>query len=495
MRTKLTIYNTLVSLLSQVLFLVLSLIFPRLIILTFGSEVNGLTSSINQILNIINLLQVGIVGASIYDMYKPIIEGNEKVIGSIYYTAKTYFNKVSLIFFVFGIIVMPFFLLGGSYQISFIEIFLSVIILTLNGALVFKYISSYDIIISAHQRKYILVYSSLIEKIIYYGLLFLTIYLKTHFIFMYISILIGTLFRILYLRNFFNKTFLPKIFEFKSENNYKVKNQKFLLINQIVQQLIESIPTLIISKIYGFSIVSVFSLYNMIVSAFKMLATTIQNSVAASFGDLAETDKKRASKIFDIIQLMFVNLGTIVGSCMIVLCLPFISLYSAGFKNINYSNVNLSIFMSLFILSFLIFLPYNMAINSTGKYKSVTRYNLTVGVICIIIAVFAAIINFDYCIIPFILFYLVSSINYIRVIKSECFDININKHLLRIIIPIIFVIIYYFTMNIWSVNTWIDFIIIGSLHFGISSILVILTNVLFDWHSFKNVFLFIRRRL
>ena len=170
MRTKITIYNTIVSLVSQVLFLILSIIFPRLIILAFGSEVNGLTASINQILNIINLLQAGIVGASIYDMYRPISDNNKEMVGKIYYSAKKYFNKLSLIFFVFGVLIIPLFLINSNNDISFAETFLSVVILTLNGALIFRYISSYDIIISAHQKKYILVYSSLIEKIIYYFL-------------------------------------------------------------------------------------------------------------------------------------------------------------------------------------------------------------------------------------------------------------------------------------------------------------------------------------
>ena len=166
MRTKLTFYNMVISLISQFLFLILSIIFPRLIILVFGSEVNGLTSSINQILNIINLLQAGVVGASIYDMYKPIAEKDDKLLAKIFYSSKKYFSKLSTIFLISGIVIIPFFLLNSNNSISFIEMFLSVVILTLNGALIFKYVSSYDIIISAHQRKMGSVTHFLIEKII-----------------------------------------------------------------------------------------------------------------------------------------------------------------------------------------------------------------------------------------------------------------------------------------------------------------------------------------
>ena len=199
MRTKLTFYNMIVSLISQFIFLILSIVFPRLIILVFGSEVNGLTSSINQILNIVNLLQAGVVGASIYDMYRPISENNNKLLGTIFYSSKQYFNKLSKIFLFIGIVFIPLFLLNSKNNISFIEMMLSVFILTLNGAIIFKYVSSYDIIISAHQKKYILVYSSLIEKIIYYVLLLLVLHLSVHFIFMYLALICGTLARIIFL--------------------------------------------------------------------------------------------------------------------------------------------------------------------------------------------------------------------------------------------------------------------------------------------------------
>ena len=178
MRTKLALYNTIVSLISQFILLILSMIFPRLIIMVFGSEVNGLTASINQVLNIVNLLQAGVVGASIYDMYKPIAEKNNRVLGSIFYSSKKYFSKLSVIFFVFSVTLIPIFLINSNNNISFIESILSVIILSANGALIFKYTSPYDIIISAHQKKYILVYSSLLEKFIYYGLLILILFLN-----------------------------------------------------------------------------------------------------------------------------------------------------------------------------------------------------------------------------------------------------------------------------------------------------------------------------
>lgn len=495
MRTKITLYNTIVSLISQFIFLVLSIIFPRLIILTFGSEVNGLTASINQILNIINLLQAGIVGASIYDMYKPISENDKEMVGKIYYSAKMYFNKLSLIFFMFGIIVIPIFLINSNNDISFIETFLSVIILTLNGALIFRYISSYDIIISAHQRKYILVYSSLIEKLIYYFLLVIVLYTRVHFIFMYVSLICGTLLRIVYLSHYFNKHYLSDIKRYSSRTNYKVKNQFYLLANQIVQQIIESGPTLIITTFYGLATVSVFSLYNMIVSAFKMIFTTIQNSIAPSFGDLSVSNKNQSSIIFDVLQLLFVNLGEIVTSCLIVLCIPFIQLYSNGFSDVNYINTKLAFCISFLCLSYCIFMPYNMAINANGQYRSVTKQNIVYGILFSILGVILSIFDYTYCIICFSLFYVVSSFDRIYIIKNKCFSLNKKKHFRRIIFAVIYPVIYYIVFSKIEISTWVEFLLFGFLHFVISSLIILIMDFIFDRDTFRYIYKLIRSKL
>lgn len=495
MRTKLALYNTIVSLISQFILLILSMIFPRLIIMVFGSEVNGLTASINQVLNIVNLLQAGVVGASIYDMYKPIAEKNNRVLGSIFYSSKKYFSKLSVIFFVFSVTLIPIFLINSNNNISFIESILSVIILSANGALIFKYTSPYDIIISAHQKKYILVYSSLLEKFIYYGLLILILFLKTNFIFMYLAMIAGTLIRVIYLKFYFKKNYYSRIDIYKENTDYKVKNQYYLLSNQIIQQIIESAPTLIISSFYGLVTTSVFSLYNMIVSAFKMIFTTIQNSIAASFGDLSTSNKSHAKDIFDITHLLFLNLGQVTSSCMMVLCIPFMKLYSSGITDVDYTNTFLAISMCMLSLTYCIFMPYNMAINTNGEYKSVTKQNLIYGIFFIFLALIFSLFDYVYCIILFALFYLVSSIDRINIIDKKIFKLNKLSHFKRIFLSILMTFIYYSIFKELTINSWLNFILYGLFHVIITGVLVILQDFMFDRKTIKLLIDFIKERI
>lgn len=99
MRTKRTVINIVTSLIYQILVLLVGFYVPRLIIQTYGSRINGLNSTISQILNIINFLQAGLVGASIYEMYSQIANNDNDGEASIYYASKHHFDRLSSYFF------------------------------------------------------------------------------------------------------------------------------------------------------------------------------------------------------------------------------------------------------------------------------------------------------------------------------------------------------------------------------------------------------------
>ena len=60
------------GLISQVVILLLGIVIPKLLIVSYGSEVNGLLSSIKQIFVYVALLEAGIGTAALQAMYEPI---------------------------------------------------------------------------------------------------------------------------------------------------------------------------------------------------------------------------------------------------------------------------------------------------------------------------------------------------------------------------------------------------------------------------------------
>ena len=78
-------------------------ILPKIILTSFGSEVNGLVSSLNQFLSYISLVEGGITGVVMANLYKPIVEKDEQKISAVMVTANRFFKKIGILFVAYSV--------------------------------------------------------------------------------------------------------------------------------------------------------------------------------------------------------------------------------------------------------------------------------------------------------------------------------------------------------------------------------------------------------
>lgn len=77
MRSKKAIKNIIFSLTLQIITIICGFIVPKLIISSYGSDVNGLITSISQFLAYITLLEAGFGPVIRSTLYKPIANNNK----------------------------------------------------------------------------------------------------------------------------------------------------------------------------------------------------------------------------------------------------------------------------------------------------------------------------------------------------------------------------------------------------------------------------------
>ena len=91
MRKEKLFYNSVSSLVYQIILFLSGFILPRLIIGAFGSGVNGLTNSITQYLSFISFLEFGIGAVVKSALYRPLAEKNNSRISEIMTSANRFF--------------------------------------------------------------------------------------------------------------------------------------------------------------------------------------------------------------------------------------------------------------------------------------------------------------------------------------------------------------------------------------------------------------------
>lgn len=104
MRSKKAILNIVTNLLLQVAIVIYGFIVPKVIITNFGSNINGLISSITQFLAYISLLESGFGPVVKALLYKPISKKNKEEITNILSTTEKFFKNIAKIFVIYMIL-------------------------------------------------------------------------------------------------------------------------------------------------------------------------------------------------------------------------------------------------------------------------------------------------------------------------------------------------------------------------------------------------------
>ena len=98
MRFKRSVYNILFGLGSQLVIMALGFVVPRLMMTNYGSEVNGLFSTINTIYVCLGLVEAGIGTSALQALYKPVVEKDHTTINAILAATKRHYRKCAAVY-------------------------------------------------------------------------------------------------------------------------------------------------------------------------------------------------------------------------------------------------------------------------------------------------------------------------------------------------------------------------------------------------------------
>ncbi len=433
MRSKNAIKNLLFLLIQEIVAFALGIIFPRYIIVLYGSEINGLTATITRVLALVNLIQAGAVGAAIYQMYKPVADKDYDTQSAIIYSSRKFYNIISVVYLSLSLAAGVFY---GFYLkndgLSFLAIFLSFFILALNGANILLFNSICDIFISPHQKKYLISFASICEQIVRYGLMTVVLVLKLPFIFIYLCYLAGGFVSVVLNLLFYKILSKNIISKNPSNKSYVIPGKKYLMLASIGSEMVTASPTIIITTIIDLVHTSIFSVYAMIFTSMKTILNSIQLSFSAIFGNLTKTaDNKKIYEVHSSIELLTIALGAIASSCVGFLIIPFIRLYTAG-ADANYEYTILAIFVVAYTVFFTFRTSYGYVATVYGLFKDTCKIILIFGIIGITISIVCTILfGMPYVMVGLLFNQLGCAITTLLVIKKKVSWFKLSKLFVR----------------------------------------------------------------
>ena len=91
-RTEKFFKNGLTSALHQIVVMIAGFIVPRIMLTCYGSEINGLVTSITQFISYFNLVEAGLASAATFALYKPLADGDQAKINGVVSASRRFYN-------------------------------------------------------------------------------------------------------------------------------------------------------------------------------------------------------------------------------------------------------------------------------------------------------------------------------------------------------------------------------------------------------------------
>ena len=388
-------YNLLSGIVYQVVLIVLSFLLPRLYLENFGSEVNGVLSTIKQIFAYMFLLESGVGLATTQALYKPVAEKNRNKINSVISATNNYYIKIGFIYSAIVLLIAVVYAYVIPTSIPSGVVF-GIIVLTALPALFSYFVQAkYRILLEVDGRKYVITNSETVLQLLSNVGKILVLVLTDSLLLIQLVYCVLSLLQLGYVYIHAKRRY--KWLDVKAKPDFEaISQRKSVLVHQVSGMVFNNTDVLLLSFLCDFKVVSVYTIYNIFFSQVQTFITSIISGFSFALGQMFHTDREKFMKVYNVYETFYIMATFIIYTLMAVFLLPVIQIYTKGINDADYTNVYLVI---LFVIMNLLSngkLPSNHVIEYSGKFEETRSHAILEMVINITVSV-AAILMWGIC--------------------------------------------------------------------------------------------------
>ena len=382
--------NLLSSLVYQVVLISLSFLLPRLYLENFGSEINGVLSTVKQIFTYMCLLEAGVGLATTQALYKRIGEKNYDSVNAVLSATDSYYKKTGIIYLCIVLAIATVYAYVIPTSIDSTVLFFIVILNAIPALFSYFVQAKYRILLEVDGRKYVLNNAETALQLASNAGKILVLVLTDSLILIQLVYCIIALVQLVFLYLYAKHRY--KWLNLKAKPDFEAISQKnSVLVHQISGMVFNNTDVLLISALCDFKAASIYAIYNIFFSQVQNFIVTVISGFNFALGQLFHTDKQRFNKVFTVYESAYVAVSFIIYTLMAVFLLPLIQIYTSGINDAEYTNVLL---VFLFVIMNLLAnakFPANSIIEYSESFEK-TRYqavwemviNITVSVVAIL---------------------------------------------------------------------------------------------------------------
>lgn len=352
-RVKNTKRNIVSGLINRIVSILLPFLIRTAILYILGAQYMGLNSLFTSVLQVLNLAELGFSNAIVFSMYKPLAENDTQMVCALMNYYKKVYSCIGTGILIVGAALVPFItkLINGSWPAD-INIYLLYLIYLFNTVLSYFLYAYKSALLNAVQRIDIVSKVQLITLSSQYVLQLLALVLFKNY---YCYILVTPISTIAC--NLITAKYADRLFpEYQCEGTLDEKSKKGiykqisgLMLSKLSDTSRNSFDSIVLSTMFGLTVVAIYNNYYYIYSALYGIMLTITQAMQASVGNSIASEKVDKNYV-DLrkFTFLFAAIASVCTVCMLCIYQPFMKLWAGN--DMLLSNFNMILFCVYFYL-------------------------------------------------------------------------------------------------------------------------------------------------
>ena len=376
MKDRRGIRNIASALFNQLLVIAFGLILPKLFIVGYGSEMNGLLSSINQVYVYVSLIGGGIGTASLQALYKTVAADDCRATNAVLAATHHIYKRAGAVYFSLVILLSILYPLVISTDIPWNTVSLIILFCGLESVLTYFCHGKYRILLRAEGRNYVLNNLSLVTYILNSSLKIYLISRNCDIRIIQGMVLVLTCGQAVFLSVYVRKRY--KWVDIKAAPDFDaVSARKSVMVHKLSNLVFSNTDVIILTAACGLKVVSIYSLYNSFFYMVKSVLFSFLEGVQYKLAQTFHSDFSGFKKLQDRFEAVYMTLTFALYSLLYLFITPFMRIYTAGITDVQYTDQYLPIlFTSVFLLQAARG-PMQLVVEYARQYKDTEKQAIT----------------------------------------------------------------------------------------------------------------------
>ncbi len=382
-------HNLISSFLYQIVLLSLSFLLPRLYLENFGSEVNGVLSTIKQIFVYLFLLEAGVGLATTQALYKRIGEKDYQSANAVLAATDSYYKRTGILYLGIVLVIAVIYSFVIPTSIDSWTVFFLIILTALPALFSYFVQAKYRILMEVDGRKYVLNNAETVLQIVSNVGKILVLLLCDSLVLIQLVYCVLYLAQLVYLYVYAKRRYTW--LDLKVKPDYSAISQKnSVLVHQLSGMVFNNTDVILISVLCDFKAVSIYAIYNIFFSQVQNFITSVVSSFTFALGQMFHTDREKFDRLYNAYETFYIMGTYLVYTLMAVFLLPLIQIYTSGIDDAEYTNVWLVFLFVLMQLAANAKMPSSGIIEYAGDFAKTRSHaiwemviNITVSVVAI----------------------------------------------------------------------------------------------------------------